>query len=71
VPSALEVIASHFFVEPMDVISVHVAPESVDVQMLPLYSTAASFVPSWLEVIDRQTFPDAREVQVSPESSDV
>ena len=35
VPSLEDVMPYHLFVLPMDVTSVHVAPESVEVQMFP------------------------------------
>ena len=41
---------------------VHELPEDVDVQILPLLITAASFVPSSEEVIDIQFFVDPTEV---------
>ena len=47
VPSLDEVMAFHSFVLPGEaVFSVHVAPESVEVQMFPPSTTAASLVPS-------------------------
>ena len=62
------------FVLPTDVSSVQVAPESADVQMFPLSTTAASFVPSLEEVMPNQDFvlpTDVSSVQVAPESADV
>ena len=43
--------ANQAFVLPTDVSSVHVAPESVDVQMFPLVTVAASLVPSLEDVM--------------------
>ena len=43
--------ANQAFVLPTDVSSVHVAPESVDVQMCPLVTVAASLVPSLEDVM--------------------
>ena len=40
---------------------VHELPEDIDVQILPLLITAASFVPSSEEVIDIQFFVDPTE----------
>ena len=54
VPSLDEVMDFQFFVPPTELSSVHVAPESVEVQMFPLLTTAASLVPSLDEVMDRQ-----------------
>ena len=42
---------------PVEVFSLHVAPESVEVQMLPFRTTAASLVPSLDEVMEYQFFP--------------
>jgi hypothetical protein len=53
VPSAEEVISSHFFVAPTEV---QFAPLLLEVHMLPPYTLAASFVPSAEEVIPRQFF---------------
>ena len=50
---------------------VQVPPESVDVQMFPLKTVAASLVPSLEEVMLRQSFELPTEVQVAPESVDV
>ena len=40
------------------------APESVEVQMFPLFTVAASLVPSLEEVMPYQVWEVAREVQV-------
>ena len=56
VPSLDEVMDHQRFALPVEVFSVHVAPESVEVQMFPLSTTAASLVPSLDEVIDHQPF---------------
>ena len=61
VPSDDEAIAAHLDVG-TNRSSVHVAPESDDVQILPLSATAASFVPSDDEVIDFQSFVDPMDV---------
>ena len=74
VPPDDEVILPHSWVVPTDVSSVQVAPESVDVQMLPSLTAAASCMPSADEVIERQSLPapvDVFSVQVAPESADV
>ena len=52
------------------------APESEDIQMLPLYTIAASFVPSADEAIDRQNcLPASSGIVAScqelPESVDI
>ena len=50
------------------------APASVDVQMLPLQTTAASLVPSLDEVMELQSFAlpvDVFSVHVAPESVEV
>ncbi len=52
-------------------VSVQVAPELVEVQMFPLYTTAASLVPSLEEVIPYQLRALSLEVQLAPESVDV
>ena len=41
---------------PTEVSSVHVAPESMEVQMLPFCTTAASLVPSLDEVMELHCF---------------
>ena len=57
VPSLDEVMDAHSFVLPGEaVFSVHVAPESVEVQMFPLSTMAASLVPSLDEAMERQFF---------------
>ena len=48
-----------------------VAPESVEVQMFPLLTVAASLVPSLEEVMQSQVCVAARDVQVAPESVEV
>ena len=55
-PSLLEAIACQSFFVPSTDLSVHNLPESVDVQMLPFSTAAASFVPSLLDVIALQFF---------------
>ena len=72
-PSLLDVISYQLMVEPMDVSSVHVAPESLDVQMLPYSTNAASLDPSLLEVIPIHLAEpaDVSSVHVAPESLDV
>ena len=58
VPSLDEVMEFQAFVLPGEaVFSVHVAPESVEVQMFPFRTTAASLVPSLEEVMEYQFFP--------------
>jgi len=54
VPSDDEVISRQSPTIPVCRFSVQVAPESVDVQMLPPETTAASFVPSDDEAIEDQ-----------------
>ena len=69
VPSLEEVMPRQFFVAPTDVSSVHVAPQSVEVQMFSPEATAASLVPSLEEVMPRQVFvapTDVSSVQVAP-----
>ena len=61
VPSLDEVIECQLLPLPVEVFSVHVAPESVEVQMFPT-STAASLVPSLDEVMDCQLLPLPVEV---------
>ena len=74
-PSLLEAIAVQSLPPAITVLSVHVPPESVDVQMFPPLTTAASFVPSLLEAMPRQFLGEGgcrnRSVQDSPESVDV
>ena len=64
---------TQFCVEPTLVSSTQVAPESADVQIFP--ATAASFVPSDVEVMDVQFFIDPGDVvfsyQVAPELADI
>jgi hypothetical protein len=76
VPSLDEVMALHFFVPPgEEVFSVHVAPESAEVQMFPFSTTAASLVPSLDEVMPLQppVFPaeEVVAVHVVPEFEEV
>ena len=56
-----------------EVFSVHVAPESVEVQMFPWKTTAASLVPSLDEAMDCQLLPPVEvfSVHVAPESVEV
>ena len=54
--------------------SVHVAPESVEVQMFPLLTTAASLAPSLDEVMETQPLvlpTEVFSVHVAPESVEV
>jgi len=62
VPSLDEVMEYHCFPLPVEVTSVHVAPESVEVQMFPDETTAASFVPSLDEVMEYQALVLPTEV---------
>ena len=74
VPSLDEVIDLQSSPLPAEVSSVHVAPESVEVQMFPpLLTTAASLVPSLDEVIDHQICAPVEvfSVHVLPESVEV
>ena len=74
VPSLDEVMDLQPFVPPTEVSSVHVAPESVEVQMFPPLTTVASLVPSLDEVMDRQFFAlpgKTYSVHVAPESVEV
>ena len=67
VPSLEDVILYQFFVLPMDVTSVHVAPESVEVHMFPV-RVAASLVPSLDDVMNSHGFVppvDVTSVQVA------
>jgi hypothetical protein len=62
------------FALPTEVSSVHVAPESVEVQMFPLQQLAASLVPSLDEVMECQSLPlpvEVFSVHVAPESVEV
>ena len=52
-------------------LEVQLSPESVDVQMFPLRTTAASLVPSLEEAMPFQSRMLALEVQLAPESMDV
>ena len=66
-PSLEDVILYQFFVLPMDVTSVHVAPESVEVHMFPV-RVAASLVPSLDDVMNSHGFVppvDVTSVQVA------
>ena len=61
-------------VEVIEVTSVQLAPESMEVQMfpeLPAYSNAASLVPSLEDVMSVHHFVLPTEVQVPPESVEV
>ena len=75
VPSLDEVMEYQFLVLPTEVSSVHVAPESVEVQMFPLialFTTAASLAPSLDEVMDPQLLVLPTEVSsVSPRGARV
>ena len=74
VPSLDEVMEYQFFALPVEVFSVHVAPESVEVQMFPPLTTAASLVPSLDEARAYQYFPlpvEVFSVHVAPESVEV
>ena len=77
VPSLDEVMEYQFLVLPTEVSSVHVAPESVEVQMFPLialFTTAASLAPSLDEVMDPQLLvlpTEVSSVHVAPESVEV
>jgi hypothetical protein len=71
VPSLDDAIADQSFVLVMEVTSVHVAPESVDVQMFPCQTVAASLVPSFEIVIPCQALVLPTSVHVAPESVDV
>ena len=74
VPSLDEVMEYQFLVLPTEVSSVHVAPESVEVQMFPLLTTAASLAPSLDEVMETQPLvlpTEVFSVHVAPESVEV
>ena len=74
VPSPDNVMACQFFMPPLEVSSVHVAPESADVQIFPPQTDAASLVPSLDDVMPYQLFAppmDVTSVHVAPESVDV
>ena len=71
VPSLDEVMDLQPFVPPTEVSSVHVVPESVEVQMFPPLTTAASLVPSLDEVMEYQYWPFPPRVHVAPESVEV
>ena len=74
VPSLDEVIERQYLPLPVEVSSVHVAPESVEVQMFPTSTVAASLVPSLDEVMDCQLLPlpvEVFSVHVAPESVEV
>jgi hypothetical protein len=74
VPSLDEVMEFHSFPLPVEVFSVHVAPESVEVQMFPPQTTAASLVPTLDEVMELHCFPlpvEVFSVHVAPESVEV
>jgi hypothetical protein len=61
VPSLEEVILRHHWL-PMELSSVHVSPESVEVQILSALPTAASLVPSLERVMLYQSFELPTEV---------
>ena len=64
----------HSFVLPTEVSSIQVAPESVEVQMFPPKTVAASLVPSLEDVMSYQSFvlpTEVSSVQVAPESVEV
>ena len=74
VPSDDEVIADQSLVDPTDVSSVKVAPESADLQMLPPLTAATSFVPSDDEVIEYHLLVDPTDVSsvhVAPRRPDL
>ncbi len=70
-PSLEEVIPDQVSIIPPGLRSVQLAPEVLDVQMFPLYTTAASLVPSLEEVMPYQLRALSLEVQLAPESVDV
>jgi len=74
VPSLDDVMPIQVFVPPVDVTSVHVAPESTDVQMCSRTARAASLVPSLEDVMPYHLFVlpmDVTSVHVAPESVEV
>ena len=74
VPSLEDVMPLHCFEPNTEVSSVHVAPESVDVQMFPSQTTAASLTPSLEDVMPNHFFMipvELTSVQFAPESVDV
>ena len=74
VPSLEDVMPLHCFEPNTEVSSVHVAPESVDVQMFPSQTTAASLTPSLEDVMPNHFFMipvEVTSVHVAPESVDV
>ena len=64
VPSLEEVMLRHHWL-PTEVSSVHVSPESVEVQIFSALPTAASLVPSLERVMLYQSFELPTEVQVT------
>ena len=70
-PSLDDAITFQVCAIPTDVSSVHVSPESIDVQMFPPVTVAASLVPSFDDVMPNHCCVVALDVQVSPESVDV
>ena len=62
--------SNQVFVPPVDVTSVHVAPESTDVQMFPLTVVAASLVPSLDDYVN-QVLRAAIRCHLSPRRSRV
>ena len=74
VPSLDEAMEYQSFAPPTEVSSVHVPPESVEVQMFSALTTAASLVPSLDEVMEYQSFALPTEVfsvHVPPEFVEV
>ena len=77
-PSADDAMDLKFRDVPTPVLSVQVAPESIEVQIWPKSTTAASLLPSSEEVIDLQDLivdipvvPPLRCTQLVPESAEV
>ena len=64
VPSLDDAMLNQFCGLSVGFTSVHVSPESVDVQMFPVQSTAASLVPSLDDVIATQSCVLALDVHV-------
>ena len=75
VPSLDEAMEYQSFAPPTEVSSVHVPPESVEVQMFSALTTAASLVPSLDEVMEYHFFALPGEavfsVHVAPEFVEV
>ena len=73
-PSAEEATHLHCFLAPVEVFSVQVPPESVDVQILPFQAQATNFSPFAEDATDLQSFlapTESSSIQVTPESVDV